>query len=149
MTNPNMPKHHIDASVIVEPENTGDGRYCKRYLQKVNYNYAGTLSFPALSEIFMILASIEDFNDRYDFLEPILTIIKGKSIKFYSPRNIGKLLDKISSVENRIGHTDMEILACASEDKSNMLITLDKDMINNRNLETLLEIKIRHPKDVL
>lgn len=144
-----LPKHHIDTSVIVEPENTKEGIQCKRYLQKLGYNYTGVLSFPVLSELFTILASIEDFNGRYDFLESILATIKSRSIMFYSPKNTIMLLREIKLAEARIGNADREILACASEDKSYALVTLDKDMLNNKKLESLLRIKILHPKDLL
>ena len=48
-----LPLHHIDTSVFLEPENTENGRYCKRYLQKVGYKYKGKLyhEFPASIEI--------------------------------------------------------------------------------------------------
>lgn len=142
-----VPKHHIDTSVIVEPERTDDGRYCKRYLQKINYNFEGTLSFPVLSELFLILASIEDFNERYDFLEPLLALIK--RLHFYAPKDIGNILNRITTVDSRIDDTDRFILACGSEDKASALITLDKDMLNNKKLELLLGMKILHPKDLL
>ena len=144
-----LPKRHIDTSVIVEPESTKEGRQCKRYLQKLGYNYTGVLSFPVLSELFVILASIEDFNERYDFLESILATIKSRSIMFYSPKDISMLLREIKLAEARIGNTDQEILACVSEDKSYALVTLDKDMLNNKKLESLLRIKILHPKDLV
>ena len=76
-------------------------------------------------------------------------MIRVRSIQFYAPKDIGTLLNKIKSAENRIDQLDREILACASEDKAHSLITLDKDMINNRNLERLLGIRILHPKDLL
>ena len=43
-----LPLHHIDTSVVIEPENTPDGRFCRRYLQKVSYNYRGVFSAPVL-----------------------------------------------------------------------------------------------------
>ena len=144
-----MPKHHIDTSVIVEPENTDEGRQCKRYLQKVNYNYKGVLPFPVLSELFLIFASSEDFNARYDFAEPLLGTIKARCIDFYSPKDIACILNKIRIADSRIGSTDREILACAVEDNADALITIDKEMLNNRRLENLLGIKIIHPKDLL
>ena len=135
--------------MILEPENTEDGRLCKRYLQKVNYNYAGILSFPVLSELFLIFASYENFNERYDFIEPLLSTIKARRIDFYSPKDIAELLSKIKIADNRIGSTDREILACAAEDNADALITIDKEMLNNRRLEELLRMKIIHPKDLL
>lgn len=45
-----LPLHHIDTSIILEPEITEDGRHCTKYLQRVGYNYRGVLSTPVLSE---------------------------------------------------------------------------------------------------
>jgi len=149
MKDTNLPRHHVDTSVLVEPPNTEDGRFCTRYRQKLNYNYKGVLSFPVLSELFIIINSLENFNDRYDFLEPLLTLIKTKNVGFYAPKNIGNLLNEIKTADNRIAHTDREIMACASEDKSYALITLDEDMLNNKKLELLLKIKILHLKELL
>lgn len=142
-------KHHIDTSVIVEPENTEDGRYCKRYLQKLNYIYSGVLSFPVPSELFVIMQSFDDFNDRYDFLEPLLAMIRVRRIVFYASKDISALLNSIKSAERRISPVDREILACASEDEAHALVTLDKDMVNNKALERILGIKILHPKELV
>src|SRR3989344_1839978 len=145
----NLPKHHIDTSVLIEPQKTEEGRQCKKYLQKLNYNYSGILSFPVLSELFLFMQSFEDFNDRYDFIEPILWTIKIRRITFYSPVDIGDILNKIKITDNRIDPLDREILASASEDKVHALITLDRNMINNKKVENLLGIRILHPRDLL
>ena len=63
-----MPLHHIDTSVLIEPEKTEDGRYCRKYLQKVGYNYRGKFSSPVFSELFMRLLAIENYDDRDAFL---------------------------------------------------------------------------------
>ncbi len=145
----NQPKQHIDTSVLIEPENTEDGRFCKRYLQKVNYNYTGVLSFPVLSELFLIVQGLNDFNDRYDFLEPLLAMIKIRNMQLYAQVDIGTILNSIRIADNRISPIDREILACASEDAAQALVTLDKDMLHNKNLEKTLRIRILHPKDLL
>ena len=90
-----LPKHHIDTSVIVEPENTEEG------------------------------------------------------ISFYTPKDTSKLLKEIKSADARIANADREILACASEDRAYALVTIDKELLNNKRLEALLGIKIMHPKDLL
>lgn len=102
-----------------------------------------------MSELFVIFQSFENFNERYDFIEPLLTLIKVKCVEFYSPKDIGSRLNAIKATEGRIDNLDREILACASEDRAYVLVTLDKDMINNKALESLLKIKILHPKDLL
>lgn len=93
--------------------------------------------------------STEDFNDRYDFAEPLLKLIKTKRIDFYSPKDTASLSNKIKLVDNRIGSADREILMCAAEDNADVLVTIDKDMISNRSIENLLGIKVLHPKNLL
>ena len=46
-----MPLHHVDASVIMELEKTIDGRFCRRYIHKLNYDYRGIIPSPALSDL--------------------------------------------------------------------------------------------------
>ncbi|MBI4174447.1 MAG: hypothetical protein HY517_02280 [Candidatus Aenigmarchaeota archaeon] len=120
-----IPKHQIDTCVILEPDRTEDGRYCKRYLQKIDYNYKGSVSFPVISEIFLLFITTDSFNERYNFIEPILDMIKAKRIDFYAPKDIGDLLNKIKLADSRIKSTDREILACAAESKSDALITIE------------------------
>ena len=45
-----LPPHHIDTSILLEPEKTEDGRDCRKYLQKVGYDYRGKLSLPVFAK---------------------------------------------------------------------------------------------------
>ncbi len=144
-----LPLHHIDTSILLEPVNADDGRYCRRYLQRLGYNYRGKVSFPALSELMIVILELETFNKRYDLLETIVNLIKVRKIGFYSPLDVGKLLDKIKEVDRRIFPLDREIVACAIEDKAFALVTLDKNLIKNQKLEQEFKIEILHPKNLL
>lgn len=66
-----LPLHHIDASIFLEPEKTENGRDCRRYLQKVGYNYRGKISFPALSELFVTILRLPKYDDKHDLFESI------------------------------------------------------------------------------
>lgn len=144
-----LPLHHIDTSVILEPDNTEDGRYCRRYLQKVGYNYMGKLSFPVLSELFVTLLKFQNYSDKRDLFDTIDTIISVRKIVFYSPEDICGIVDKIKKIDTRIEKVDGEIVACSIEDKASTLVTLDKDLLHNERIENAFGIKIRHPKDLL
>ena len=144
-----LPLHHIDTSVILEPPNTEDGRYCKRYLQRVGYNYKGKISFPSLSEIIISILSLDNYNDRQDTMETIFQLVKTRDIEFYAPKNIAKILLRIIELDKRIEPTDMEIVSCTIEDKADMLITLDKKLIGNQKLEKEFNIKISHPMNLV
>jgi len=141
--------HHIDTSVILEPESTENGKYCAKYLQLVGYKYRGILSFPVLSELFVTILKQLESRDRYDLLDLIDKTIKIRKMEFYSPDNVSELLQRIKTIDNRIDSLDREIVACAKENNAQILVTLDKNLINNKILERELGIKIRHPKDLL
>ena len=144
-----VPLHHIDTSVILEPINTENGRYCRRYLQKLNYNYRGKISFPALSEIQATILSVDDYNIRQDSIETIYHLIKSRKIKFYAPKFTAHIIMEIRNIDKRIEPLDREILACSIEDKALVLVTLDSTMINNKHIENAFKIKIKHPKELV
>lgn len=144
-----LPLHHIDTSVILESESTEDGRYCRKYLQKVGYNYMGKLSFPVLSELFVTILQLENYTDKQDMIDVIDQIISARKIAFYSSVDICDIAEKIKEIDTRIEKMDREIVACAVEDSANVLVTLDKDLIHNERIENSLGIKIRHPKELL
>lgn len=144
-----LPLHHIDTSVILEPENTDDGRYCRRYLQLVGNKYRDVVPFPVLSELLLAITEMEKTRDRYDFLDILVNMISVKKIVFYAPKDIGGLLIKIRELDSRVEPTDREIVACGVEHGCDTIITLDKNLIHNKKLESGLDVKIRHPKELL
>src|SRR3989344_3436472 len=127
-----LPLHHIDTSILLEPINTENGRYCRRYLQKVGYNYAGKISFPVLSEIQAIMLSVDDYSLRQDSIETLYHLIRNRKIRFYAPKFTAPIIIKIRDIDKRIDPLDREILTCAIEDKADVFVTLDKKLINNK-----------------
>ena len=104
-----LPLHHIDTSVLLEPISTEDGRFCRRYLQKLGYNYRAVVSFPVLSEVMAIMLEMETFEKRYDLLETIVNLIHVRQIELYSPKDIGSMLEKIKEIDSRILPLDREL----------------------------------------
>lgn len=144
-----MVKHHIDTSIFLEPQTTEDGRYCRRYLQRVGRNFEGVVSFPVLSEVFATILRIKNYENRHNALDTFDNTFRIRKILFYSPKNIESILNKIVELDSRIDALDREILACAVEDKSDVLVTLDKKLVGNKKLEDSLRIRIFHPKNLL
>ena len=144
-----LPLHYIDTSIILEPEKGEDGRHCRRYLQLVGNKYRGVIPFPVLSELLLAITEMEKIRDRYDFLDILMDMISVKKIAFYAPKDIGKLLIKIKELDSRIEPTDREIVACGAEHNCDTIVTLDKNLIHNEKLESGLNVKIRHPKELL
>lgn len=143
-----MVKHHIDTSVFLESQTTEDGRYCRKYLQKVGRNYEGVVSFPVLSELFIVLLNL-DYVESHDTLDSFNHTFRVRKIGLYSPKNIENILGTIRKFDKRIDALDREILACAIENNADSLVTLDKKLTGNKILETNLRIRLLHPKDLL
>lgn len=92
-----LPMHHIDTSVIVESEKTIDGRFCRKYLQRVGYNYHGKFALPVLGELLMTTILFRGNDKRHTFLD------------------IDKIASRIREIDTRLEPTDINIIACAIE----------------------------------
>ena len=110
-----LPLHHIDTSVLIEPEKTEDGKYCRKYLQLIGYKYKWVLSFPVLSEILGVLRFIAHLR-------------KYKKVVFYSPKKVFAIAEELSSLDRRLQPVDMNIIATAIEHKAANLVTLDRQV---------------------
>lgn len=143
------PLHHIDTSVILEPEKTENGRFCRRHLHRVGYKYRGNISFPVLSELFLVLVRIKDYRDKHGLFDFIDGTIATRKIGFHSPKSISGIVERIEELDSRITPVDREIVACAVEENASTLITLDKNLIHNGKIEEEFRIKIMHPKELL
>ena len=144
-----LPLHHIDTSILLEVENTENGRFCQRYLQKIGSKYRGSISLPVIGEVLLNILSLKTIHEKYVLLEIADSLISIRKIKFYIPLDISETLTKIKSLDSRIEPTDAMIFACAVEDNVNTLVTLDKNLIHNEKLEKEFGIKIKHPRELL
>jgi len=143
-----LPLHHIDTSVLIEPEKTEDGRYCRKYLQKISYNYRGILSFPVLSELFVKIEELDNDEDKLGVLRFITHLRKYKKIGFYSPKRVLDIMEELNSLDNRLEPIDANIIASAIENKAMNLVTLDRQLIHHKSVEERFGIKISHPKEL-
>ena len=143
------PMHHIDTSVIIESEKTLDGRFCTKYLQKINYNYESKFSLPVLGEIMLSLLLLRDSSKRHAFLDFFYGLKASRKIEIFTPVENSDVIKRIKEIDTRIESTDASIVACAVEDKANNLVTLDKKLIGNRSIEREFGLRISHPKDLI
>ncbi|MBI2542774.1 MAG: hypothetical protein HYW24_01160 [Candidatus Aenigmarchaeota archaeon] len=144
-----LPQHHIDTSVILEPENTEEGRACRRYLKRVGKKYRCVISLPVLGEILMDILSLETAREKYIALDLVDGIIAESEIAYYTPKTIGKLLLEIEELDTRVEPTDIEIFACFVEDGAKTFVTLDSKLIHNMRLEQMFNIEIKHPGELI
>ena len=144
-----LPVHHINTDVILEPHDTDNGRACARYLQLVGYNYRGRLSFPVLSEIFLKFLLVSMREKREIIVEIMDNLRKKRKIDYYSPRKIGRLMEEIYELDKRLEPTDVQVIACAIEDKAINLVTIDTKLIDHKSIEERYGLKIAHPRDFI
>lgn len=144
-----LPIHHIDTSVIMELEKTIDGKFCKRYIHKLNYSYRGIISSPTLSELAMSMLLLKDENKRFAFLDVLVNLVNIRKVGFYVPEYIHEISKRIKSIDQRLEPTDIDIVACAIENNALNLVTLDRNLIGNRAIEREFGLRICHPKDLL
>ncbi|MBI2579164.1 MAG: PIN domain-containing protein [Candidatus Aenigmarchaeota archaeon] len=141
-----MVKHHIDTSVFLEPQTTEDGRYCRKYIQKVGRNYEGVVSFPVLSEIFASVLKLDDYKELHDTFDTFVHTFRIRKIGFYSPRDIEDIMKRVKELDKRIYPIDREIVACSLEDKADALVTMNKKLVGNKRIEETFRVRIVHPK---
>lgn len=144
-----LPKHHIDTSVIIEPSRTSDGRFCRKYIQRLDYNYRGIISSPVLSELMISMLKLSDSQKRHAFLDVLENLVNTRKVEFYTPVDIHETASQIEDADERIGPTDIDIIACALENKALNLVTLDRKLIGNKAIESGFGLKIMHPKELL
>ncbi len=144
-----LPMHHIDTSIVLEPEKTEDGFYCKKYLNIVGYKYRGVLSFPTLGELLFRILKLETPQERYELLDLLLSFIKEKRIVYRSVQNTEDVVKRIEEIDPTITPLDRLILSCAISHKAKVLVTLDSRLIRNRLIEREFQIEIKHPKELL
>lgn len=144
-----LPLHHIDTSVILGSKDAEEERIRKRYIQKLGYNYNGKLSFPALGELFVKFLSLESVEEKDIFTQFMDHLKYKRRIEFYSPKRIGKLMEEIYELDKRLEPTDIQIIACAIEDKAVSLVTLDTSLINHISIKEKYGLYIEHPENFI
>jgi len=147
----NLPLHHIDTCIILEVLFEGDDyESCKNYLNRVGYNYRGTLSIPVLGEIFMgLISKLENETDKENAFRIANMLIDKRKMDFSSPQfKTYSIIDKIKSSESRVEPMDALNLAAAISDGANVFVTFDSTFLGNKKIETEFKIKIKHPNDV-
>lgn len=145
-----MTVHHIDSSVILEPENTKNGICCTRYLHLVGYKYKGKFSIPMMGELILyIIKKIGDTIKRYDTLDTILKIFHQRKIEFFTVGGSEEVFLKSRELPSHIDPMDRLLLACASKDNA-IFVTLDKKLLRTRSyIKENFSIEIKHPREFL
>ncbi|MCK4730531.1 MAG: PIN domain-containing protein [Candidatus Aenigmarchaeota archaeon] len=143
------PLHHIDTCIIIgSTKETKLGFYCKKYLKLIGYKYRGCFSLPVMGELLIKThITVKEEIEKELFFRWMSEFINYRGVSFYTLKNL-ILPHELTTIDKRVNGTDALILACAVEEKA-VLVTLDKDLLNNKKIEGKYKIKIRHPKELI
>ncbi len=141
--------HHIDTSIVLGSLDYEEKMIRNKYIHKLGYNYRGMLSFPVLSELFVKFLSLKNVEEEDLFRQIIDHLRVKRKVEFYSAKRIGKLMEELYDLDSRLEPTDIQIVACAIEGKADVLVTLDKNLINHKSIQEKYELKICHPKEFI
>ncbi len=145
------PLHCIDTSVFLESTlDTKIGNICKSHLNNMGKGkyFRGIMPISVLGEINMIVfRDIKNSDERSTKFNLLEKFVKLRDIAFtIAEKEDYKLM--IELIENeRIEPTDAQHVACAKRVSAKAFITLDTDLLNNKNLENILDLKIQHPSE--
>lgn len=92
---------------------------------------------------------VKDNNKRYALLDLITILKTTRKIDIYTPIEIGDIHRRVKEIDPRLNPTDIDIIACTVEDDADNLVTLDKNLIGNKAIESEFELRISHQKDLL
>ncbi|MBI2547227.1 MAG: PIN domain-containing protein [Candidatus Aenigmarchaeota archaeon] len=144
-----LPLHCIDSSIILEAfdEKSKFRESCKNYLNKIGYNFRGILPISVIGEIFTIIETdIADKTQKEIFFQFFDSLVKNRKIGFAVPKKTTfQTAEKAKELENRIGATDVLNLSIAIDNEVNVFVTLDADMIHNKQLEKEFDIQTKAP----
>lgn len=147
-----LPSHYIDSSVILGAflEDEEFKEECKDYLNRVGYNYRGSLPVSVIGEIFMILnGMVAKESDRELFFSFFDKLIRKRRIEFVgSDFEVYKKVQEIRDVSYDVEPLDTLHLAISIIRKANVFVTLDKKLIHNQAIEDAFKISILHPKEL-
>lgn len=145
-----MEIHHIDTSVILEPNDTEDGHHCYKYRNLIGYKYLGKISLISLGELFDFVLRLKTYRQRLDSLDFIFDFIARGNVEVgISRQGADSTSNEIGNINYLISPADRMILATAIVDKADVLVTIDSKLVHNTFLERKFGIRILHPVDLL
>ncbi len=144
-----LPLHGIDSSIILEAfdEKSEFRESCKNYLNKIGYNFRGVLPISVIGEVFTIIETdMPDKSEKEVFFQFFDSLVKKRKINFSVPKKITfQTAERVKELENRIGATDALNLSIAVDEGIMVFVTLDADMLHNKQLENEFGVQIKAP----
>jgi len=145
----NLPKHHIDASVVLEllfeQDHAND---CTTYLNRAGYKYRCVLTAPVLGEITknIIINALDDIFRENAFVS-LLMLIEKRRIEIYTPKiDAIETIKSLVDIDSRFRFMDALHLAAAINNNATVFATLDTGF--NVEVGRRFNIKVRHPREL-
>ncbi|HLC74977.1 MAG TPA: hypothetical protein VJH88_03920 [Candidatus Nanoarchaeia archaeon] len=148
-----MQKEQIDSCVVLElVMKSQSGKefrslieQCQRYFYYLAERECGSISLPALGEIFRVLYSIKDEAIRMQRFTFVCDLIRKCNISFNSPdHETYRIATTIKEFDTLIEPADALRVSEALTSGAT-LITLDRKLIDNQRLQEHFNIKIKGP----
>ncbi len=145
-----MPTHSLDTCIFMSYL-IGDRefRVCEKYLARIGSIYGGFISLLVYGELLNKI--LEKHKERYlDILLTLRIILEEGEFQFYVPEKRSHILYReIRSIDSRIENLDAFILASAIENKIDVFVTTDIDLVGHPNIEKRFNIRIKHPEELI
>ncbi len=147
-----LPKHTLDTCIFMSYlVGDKDETICRKYMSRINAIYIGYVSLPVYGELLNEI--FRESNGKstiyHKLLGNLFNIISYQNFKYYVPSDKAyDIYKSIRSSNSRIDNIDAFILATAIEKGVDTLVTLDNDLLNNREIEKKFSIRIKHPSQL-
>lgn len=146
-----LPLHFFDTCTLVEAlKDTKTGVQCSEYLNRIGYNYRGTLCLTVIGEFF--LTTFRDVKEKtakelgFEFID---RFIKNRSANFSSLKYDSlHIIDRIKELDRSIEDSDAMHIANCIQDNGAVFVTIDERILESKILENEFGIKLMHPKDL-
>jgi len=97
-----------------------------------------------------IFTKLDSHEERMRFFGTYAQLIDYRKIEIYVPQEKShKIYKELIRIDSRIENIDAFILASAIEAKCNVFVTLDDDLIENREIERRFKIRIKQLGDLI
>lgn len=148
-----MEKEQIDGCVILEilleqkrdKEQRLLQQACRRYVHRVRDQHNGFLSLSALGEVFRSLYDIEDYQVRMRIITGIYDLLRECHINFSAPSFEAYAGAKLIGDSDTIIKAADALRVAEAITNSAILVTIDKQLIENKTLQKRFSVTIRAP----
>ncbi len=149
---PNAPTHYVDTSVFIEALTSSredQGRECSRYLARLGRIYRWVIGLPVLAEFLVFTLDKKEEIAADELFLFFWRLYQDRNPILVAPSPADQEFAKtIRETDPRLSFLDCLHLATAIG-KSQIFVTIDREIRESQILEKELGIRVRHPSMLL